>query len=359
MALKRPEVIDQLEKLATVEVRRFTLEQVVMFVEQLRSGTPSATIASNTGLTEPEVLDLGAKLGTWLTHVAGSVDVKIEVAATQEQPQLFVNPDADSVLIPVGFERRTKQRRAITRALATVIKHNPDETTLSRFLDRLYPSKTSVLTARDVFMVWRFAQIGRISGLANISPNHPAFCRTIVAAYNLLETAVFDAEAAVRQLIDETTPVESLADACIKVRWMNEARIGRLERLVALAQSGGSAVEVLRRGQRTFAIEVSAVPSAWFVSDIAHLFEGQILRLVQAAGLVNEESSRREALEIRSKLIEIDSANGSVLSKDLDLLVPEGLRAKRAGLEMEFWDAIDSRISGDPSWRDHLEAAFG
>lgn len=358
MALKRPDVITKLEDLSSIETQRVSLSQIVSFVKLLRSTTPLADVAASTNLTEEEVIDLGARLGTWLTHVSGSVDAEIILAVEMEQPQLFHDSDDTKVIIPVGFERRPKQRREINRSLATIIRHNPDEATLSRFLDRLYPSKTSVLAARDVFIVWRFAQLGRLDGLANISPNHPAFCRTMVSAYNLLETAIADAEQAVNVLVDESADLESLASACVKVRWMNEARIGRLERQVQHASSGPTALGMLRRHQRTFAIEVSSVPAAWRIDDISQLREGQVLRLVQASGLVNEESARREALEIRTRLIELDAENGSDLSKDLDLLVPEGVRAKRAGLEMEFWDAIESRLAGDPDWRDRLESAF-
>ena len=358
MALKRPEVIDKLEHLASVEIRRYTLEQVVSFVSQLRSATPAADIAKSTNLSEEEVIDLGAKLGTWLTHVFGSVSAEIVIAAKQEQPELFQESKGKKVIIPLGFERRGKQRREINRALATIIRHNPDEATLSRFLDRLYPSKNSVLTARDVFMVWRFAQLGRIDGLASISPKHPAFCQTMVSAYNLLDTSISDAENSVKVLADVEADVESVVDACVKARWLNEARISRLERVAVSAAKSKSSMELLRRHQQTFALEVATAPHSWTITDIAQLLEGQVLRLVQAAGLVNEESSRREALEIRARLIELDEENGSDLAKDLDLLVPEGLRAKRAGLEMEYWDAIDARISGDPTWRSQLEAAF-
>jgi len=356
VALTRPEVIDTLETLASVEIRRYSLEQVVSFVELLRTGTSAADIAAGTGLSEEDVIDLGAKLGTWLTHVFGSVEAEIIIAAKQDDPS-SLKSKGKKVVIPVGFERRGKQRREINRALATVIRHAPDEATLSRFLDRLYPSKNSVLTARDVFMVWRFAQLGRISGLAGISPKHPAFCRTMVSAYNLLETSILDAEHAVKTLVNLKATVEELSAACVKVGWMHQARIERFERLLSSVSSGNSE-HLLRKHQERLAMEVAAAPQAWHITDIAQLLEGQVLRLVQASGLVNEENSRREALEIRARLIEIDAEHGSDLAKDLDLLVPEGLRARRAGLEMEYWDAIDSRINGDPTWRSQLEAAF-
>lgn len=357
MAVRRPQVIDRLEELAAVEARRFSLEQVTTFVELLRSITPADAIAAATGLPEDAVIDLGAKLGTWLTHVEGSVDVKIVAAAKLQQSQLFQDPESSTVVIPVGFERRAKQRRDIARALATIIAHNPDEATLSRFLDRLYPSRTSVLAARDVFIVWRFAQVGRIDGLSNISPN-PAFCRTLVSAFNLLDTSIQDAENAVATLVDQTATPTDLVEACVKAAWVNEARISRLARVCTRAVEEPQTVEILRRAQQSFAFEVAAAPGAWSFTDIAQLLEGQILRIVQAAGLVNEETSRREALDIRSRLIEIDMEHGSDLSKDLDLLVPEGLRAKRAGIEVEYWEAIESRLAGDPAWRDQLEAAF-
>lgn len=357
MALKRPEVLDILEKLASVETHRYSLDQVVSFVKQLRAGTPATDIASSTNLSEEDIIDLGAKLGTWLTHVFGSVNAEIVIAAKQEQPALFTESKGKKVIIPVGFERRGKQRREITRALATVIRHNPDKETLSRFLDRLYPSKNSVLTARDVFMVWRFAQLGRLAGLAEISPNHPAFCQTMVSAYNLFETSIQDADQAIKTLTDITASADELAAACVKVGWLHQARIERFERLVTSAAKGDY-THLLRQHQERLALEVSTSPRAWKITDISQLIEGQVLRLVQAAGLVNEESSRREALEIRAHLIELDAEYGSDLAKDLDLLVPEGLRAKRAGLEVEYWEAVDARINGDPTWRSQLETAF-
>jgi hypothetical protein len=357
MALYRPQVIDTLEQMAAVSDRRFTLDQVKTFVTHLAAVSPAADIAQATGLTEDEVIDLGAKLGTWLTHVEGSVETDIILAAKQPQPPLFQDPAKNAVVIPVGFERRAKQRRDIVRALATIVVHTPDEATLARFLDRLYPSRTSVLAARDVFIVWRFAQVGRLSGLVNISQN-PAFCRTMASAFNLLETAVADAEGAIATLVDENADPVNVAAACIKASWVNESRITRLARQAEIAVKDPSTASMLRKSQRSLAMEVKAMPRAWSFTDIAQLLEGQVLRIVQAAGLVNEESARREALDIRAKLMELDEANGSDLSKDLDLLVPEGLRAKRAGLEITFWEAIDARIAGDPLWRDLLESAF-
>lgn len=357
MALTRHPVVDTLEQMAAVETRRFTLDQVRTFVDKLRSVTPAADIARQTGLSDTEVIDLGAKLGTWLTHVSGSVDADVVYASRMTQPTLFQDPSSSTVVIPLGFERRVKQRRDIARALATIVVHNPDDTTLSRFLDRLYPSRTSVLAARDVFIVWRFAQVGRLDGLARISSN-PAFCKTMASAYNLLETAVNDADSAVSALTDTTTSLDRLADACVSARWMHEARISRLERQIDLVRKDPTAENLLRRSQRALALEVNASPRSWRIASLAELREGQVLRIVQAAGLATEETARREALEIRTKLVELDESNGSDLSKDLDLLVPEGLRARRAGVEPAFWDAIEARVMGDPLWREQLEAAL-
>ena len=357
MALKRPQVIKTLEELSSSSTKRLSVKQVNQFVALLRAGTSCHDIAKKLKISETEVIDLGAQLGTWLTHVSGSVDAEVVYEAHQQQATLFRPTDDSTVVIPHGFERRVQQRRDIGRALTAVIVHNPDESVVSRFIDRLYPSQNSALAARDVFVVWRFAQIGRISGLADIAES-PAFCRTMASAYFLLETAVLDAENSIALLSDSSTSIEALTDACVKARWVNESRISRLERLVDLAHTSVSANEMLRRGQDSFAREVKAVPRNWTFTSVEQLSEGQVLRIVQSTGLVSEESSRREALEIRSRLVEIDTQHESDLTKDLDLLVPEGLRAKRAGLESEFWDAVVSRAEGNSNWRSQLDKAF-
>jgi hypothetical protein len=354
MALKTPPVVDELEDLASAELKRLNLDQVKSFVSGLKACTSAPEIAATTGLSEDEVIDLGAKLGTWLTHVLGSVDVEINLAAKEAQPQLFQT--GSEVVIPLGFERRAKQRRDIVRALATIVTHDPDETTLSRFLDRLYPSRTSVLTARDVFMVWRFAQLGRLDGLSKISTN-PAFNRTMASAYYTLDTAVKDAESAIDVLRDPNSTAPSVSEACVKARWVHEARISKIERLANQAQVGKVSEEILRRDLRSFAREYDAYPRLWTFTSVAELSEGQVLRIVQAAGLAGE-TGRKEALEIRTRLVELGEEHGFDLAKDLDRLVPEGLRARRAGVENLFWMAIHARMDGDPEWRSIFEDAI-
>jgi hypothetical protein len=354
MALIQPAVIGELEQLAAAEIKRLTLTQVQTFVAKLKACEPVDAIAAATGMDDDDVIDLGAKLGTWLTHVLGSVDVEIELAVKQAQPTLF--PGADQVVIPAGFERRAKQRRDIVRALATIIVHDPDDATLQRFLDRLYPSKTSVLAARDVFVVWRFAQLGRIDDLARISSN-PAFNRTMASAFYTLETAVRDAEAAFTVMVDLEADPADVHAACVTSRWVREARISKMERLAAQVRDGQGSENLLRRDQRYFGNEIAACPPAWTFTSVADLVEGQVLRIVEAAGLVGDDS-RRDALDIRSRLVALGEEHGYDIARDLDRLVPEGLRAKRAGVEDLYWEGIEARIAGDPNWREIFESAM-
>lgn len=354
MALKRPDVVERLEQLASHEVDRLSLDQVSMFVQMLKDGRSASDIATATELTETDVIDLGARLGTWLTHVLGAVEANIEIAAKTQQPMLFPGPD--QVVIPLGFERRAKQRRDVVRALATILVHNPDEATLSRFLDRLYPSKTSVLAARDIFVVWRFAQLGRINDLASIATN-PAFNRTMASAYYALETAIADAEAGLRVLSDDTADPADVRTACVAAKWIHESRITKMERLASNVCDAGAAPEILRREQRYFAREMAAAPHLWCFTSIEQLREGQIRRIVEAAGLVGDDG-RRDALDIRNRLVALGEESGFDLARDLDRLVPEGLRAKRAGVEDLYWEGIEARIGGDPHWRDIFESAM-
>lgn len=349
--------IERLRQAEHAEERRLSLAEVRGVVDGILAVRPLADIAATTGLDDKTILDVTAELGTWLTHVHGGADATIVSAADHGQQQLLqaaTGPARREVVVPLGFERRAGHRRDVSRALAAIVVHAPDDKTLTRWLSRKYqPSRANVVTFSIVSVVWRFATLGRLGEIDRINANNAAFAKLLVAAYDLLDVARRDAiDGVITLATADTANLDALAAACVKARWLNEGRIARLERTISLARSRPGVQRLLAKELRSFAAEVRAQPDTWAPTGISKLSEGQVRRICQAAGLSTEGPKRAEEADVRRRLAELG------LRADADRLVPDAIRAAQAGVAEEFWAAMELRAAGDPDWESALAAAF-
>lgn len=352
MAITRPAVFDRLEANANVVIEKLTVAQVSTLVRNLSTVKSLADVALACNIEESEVLDLTADLGTWLCHSDKTPtkfsEVELVAAAKMSQMTMFQDPEAEIVVIPIGFERHGKNRRDVSSSLARIVYTKPDDVTLMRFLDRQYATTSGVLSAREIFVMWSFACLGRLDDLDGVSDSS-AYSKVMISAFDLFDTVISDVERNLRSVCDPDVDIEDALRAISSLRWVNEARLGHLERAAQTALMSNRR-EVFSREQRRFADEVRTSVE-WNITDISQLREGQVLRIVQAAGL-GEVVTRRDTNELRARLTTLG------LDRDLDRLLPIAARAQSVGIEDAFWEAIERRMSADPNWSDDLDTAF-
>lgn len=374
--------IERLRSAPKVEMDKPTVAQLRGIVDGLALVQPLSDIAAQTGLEESRVLDLVAKLGTWLTHVNGgsgavpvsradeSQQILFQVAASarprpggderqsgrKQHPSLASRSRRESeppkVYVPLGFERRGPHKRDVSRALAAVVVADPDDATLTRFIEREYPTRSRVLTFTVLSSVWWHAANGYLDNIDTLNPDNPVLGELLVEAYDLLAASISQAQEGIKALYDgDVSDLDRLAHACTKARWLAEAEIARLERGVNAARHDPKATPVLRRELAFFHQRVVA---NWRSYDIGvgELNAGQVRRIAEAAGIRVETTSRAEETEIRNRLKEMN------FTSDLDRLVPAGLRAAEAGAIDTFWEAMEERRAGRVDWQERLAEAI-
>jgi len=366
MAVTSPRVV--LPRIPAIErmrersaaMTKVTVATVRSVVDDLTASTPLSTTASRLGMEESEVLDIVADLGTWLTHVHGKAsDPAPAVVAKDKTGQLSLFDEVPAgVVVPAAYSKWGEKRRDVSKAFLAIVRRQPDDSEIQRWIDRKYPNAVGVLSGRDVFTVWRIAQLGRLGEIDLVS-SAPAFAQVTVAAYDLLDVSLSDAITGMVQMFKMTKvdfaemDLDVLENAITKVAWLGESRVRKISKLLAAAKESGDvwAADSLQRDIKAFMQEVKANPF-WRPSKVSMIGEGQILRLLDRAGLGIPEDARKTESEIRRKLVDMG------LRKDIDRLLPDAMRAVAAKAEDAFWSSIQSRLLGDPDWRVELEEAL-
>lgn len=345
------------EKNSDEDVR--TVGQVRSIVDGLLSCDPLDAVAEAAGLSEDEVLALIAHFGTWLSHVRGSASADIVEAADVTDQIFLVNNVPGQVIIPPGFERSASHGRDVTRSLAIIVEANPDDKAIDRYISRQAPT-TSVLTFPIVTSLVKFDELGRLEEIGEVSPS-PTFRKRVVEAFDMLATAIGDANEAVSQIVpltdtdDETVlaNLDVLESAAAKLHWLQPREAAQLGKLVEYTRSNPAGAATLVSRLRTLRRLMMAEPAAWRIERIGDLNQGQVQAIARASGLSVEGVSRSEETEIRQRLTQLG------LKSDADRLVPQGVYATLAGVADEFWAAMEARASGDPAWASILEDAYG
>lgn len=377
--------IERLRERSKTQVKRLKNATIAKIVIGLRDNTSLKDLMKQTRLSETEILDIVAGLGTWLIHVHGSVPETAKPAAktstkspvrasTRKETQLSLldilekpksakvvtpkgsKPKIDEDKVPPGFEKSAAHRRDVVKSVGSIIYHNPSNSEITRWLDRRYMSTSGVLTGADVTLMHLMAQLGRLSEMGAISPS-PAAAQAIVGAFDLFDVAICDANEAVSMLSgvgrgEINLSADEIMHNATKMAWLNEARSSKIFALARQAKefADRESLAALNHDLRSFSFEAESIH--WHPKDIASLRRAQVARLIERSGLAKSEDLKRTESEIRNKLVEMG------LKDDLDRLLSDAMRAVHAKCESEFWAAITARQSGDANWRARLQKAI-
>lgn len=369
--------INGLRKLVPVRETPVTIEQMHKLVSMLdQAWYGPGQICDATGLPADVVFDLIIDLGTFLGQsVNGGQGAKVLEAAeapatvveavrprkggpSTNQLGLFSVHTDEFVVMPHGFERASAGRD-LTKAIPQIVRSQPNEATLRRWLMRRYHRIHKVLTFDIVAVVHRVAQLERLDELDQVCVRNgrtlTELARVFVEAFDFLDVARADAAKAVRTLCDladvadlTVEPMRSTIDRSMRqAEWLHEGVFTRLRRSFDISCDLGEDRQLaksLKILQRT----VDEQRASWEPRHVADLSDGQVLRLSSREGL-NVDMVRFDESEVVRNLV---WAAG--LGSDADLLIADGVRAVRAGLHDEFAAALSRRAEGELEWADDL-----
>jgi hypothetical protein len=334
---------------------RPTVEQVTIIVTDIGDGIDLGTTGSKMGRSthdagEKMVLDVVATFGTWLAHSIGRAEVDYLYAADQDQPQLFATADqAGKVIIPVGYEPAGRHRRDLDKALCTIIAHKPGTEVITRFVARTYTARQSRLSYPVIAGLWGFTQRGRLETIDLVSDDL-IFQTQVLEAFDLLDVSREDAIKAVRILLGKENPSpKHVLATCDRAYWLDESGFQTLRRAAEAASRSKDLTNRIEREVELLRRRVELRPSHFAPADVASLTLGQVRRICENAGIRVEPENRAEEAEIRATL----KAMGFAV--DADRLVPEALRCAEQGMLDEFWEIMNARKGGDPSWSTQLQ----
>jgi hypothetical protein len=336
--------------------RRFNLGEVRTVVDCVTEVRSLGEVASASGLSEAQVLEVVAELGTWLAHVRGGNAAK--PVLWHRTGQLFpANRQDDEVVVPRGFERTAYHRRDVGKAIASVVSAKPTNDELGRWLARKYKDfRSDELQFPMVTSIWFFATLGRLDEIGEVSTDR-VYRSLVVQAFDLLANAITVSNRAAVRLVqlmqvgtDEiVASVEEIIELTDKLAWVQPGEMARLRYLAEQVRDHPATPGPLVGRLRSTLRLMKADPDAWVFKHIGKLSQGQVAAIAANAGLDVEGTSREEEARIRTRLTTMG------LKADADMLVPEGVRAVAAGNEDAFWLAMESLVAGDSDWQ-HLLA---
>jgi hypothetical protein len=300
-----------------------------------------------------KVAKLGARSVRYKDHAAGQLsmfNMPSRPADKRRRTQLeYIAPAPDGFLDQGG--------RTLHKPLAALLAHDISDDQIDRWVARTFTASLPMLTFPVVAAVWRMATLGMLDRLDQVSPS-PNFAKVAVEAWELLEYARRDAIVTVATLIGsmltaadaplpDTLRVQLATDAIRRseaARWLCEQDLTRVSR-------AAKALLDEPRAQQTFAAELKYLrqrahthPGVYRIGDIAQIREGQMIRIVQLAGLPTEAPDPKGTADIRRKIRALD------LGRDVDQLVPNAVVASQAGRLDRFLSILEARASGDDSW---------
>lgn len=362
---------------------RPTLEQLVIIRDDICSLTTAEETAARLGFDLEDLLDLVARLGSWIakgrkekpntTYVptAKAVQTALHQPSPQEphassapkapraeQDTLFdtgpaktrrpakvkptpkaSTPAPKEVQIPFGYGVN------IHRSVGFVVVFFPTRDTLSRFLAREYP-QGSTLTGDLVMLVWRLVRLGRFGDLERVNDN-AAWLRLVAEAYETLDVGLTRAREGVVTLLSNEVDLDEVESAATKAAWLAEREFSRLRGAIALVHEDPSARPALERARRELCRYLSThddlVPAG-----VRDLREGQARRVAEAAGLTVDVTDERLRAQVRERLHTLG------LGADADLLVPRAIDFAARGELDAFFAVMEDRAGGDPAWESRL-----
>lgn len=270
-------------------------------------------------------------------------------------------------LLPYGYDRDGDHGRDVHKSLAAVLAQPVADAEIIRFVSRTYTVPTMVLHPDHVRLFHWFVthdltplllqlvgkevnDDGQVVAAAEPEVYAP-LAKMLVAAYDLLEVARLDAMRAMARLVrGEVLAPGAVRDALVAARWLAPGPIGKLlqltERVLGdpdnerLARMFPSAVDTFRHTVRT-------APDAFVVRHVGQMNEAHVQQVLTLAGMnVDETEEKAVRAELRARLVDMG------LLHDLEIDLPEALRAWHAGRLEEFFASRQARVDGDPDWAD-------
>jgi hypothetical protein len=364
------EAIQRLRDRTQARATPITLDQVATVVAKVQEGNCSLDAMSAAAkLTSDQVIGIIVDLGTWLGQSikAGAGAIVSEhdeapgpVEGTGAGSQSRAHTD-DYVVLPPGFERALVGRD-LSKAVSQIVRADPSEPMLRRWLMRRYHHIHQILDFGVVASVHRICQIGRLGEIDQLADRNGEFqaelARVLYEAYDLLDFARDDACKAVMRLTEKVgtpllgdTTLTAVARDLHQASWLQEAAFMRLRRLIDEAKQSGSQSR-LEIGLAQLRRAATLDPVTYLPTAVAMLNDGQVRRLAEREGLRITGTDHQEADTVRNWV----AAAG--MTSDADLLVPAGIQALQAGLGDTFCDALERRSEGDLDWADELNGAL-
>jgi hypothetical protein len=353
------EAIQRLRDRTQARTTSVTLDQVATVVTKVHEGSCSLTSMSvEARLTPDQVIGIVVDLGTWLGQ---SINAGAGAIVYEHDQAPGAVEGADYVVLPPGFERALVGRD-LSKAVSQIVRADPSEPMLRRWLLRRYHRIHQILSFDVVASVHRICQIGRLGEIDQLADRNGEFqaelARVLYEAYDLLDIARDDACKAVVRLTEKAgtpllgdTTLTAIGHDLDQASWLQEAAFARLRRLIDEAKQSGSQSR-LETGLAQLRRAATVDPATYLPTSVAMLNDGQVRRLAERQGLRITGTSHKEADTVRTWVADAG------MTPDADLLLPAGIQALQAGLGDTFCDALERRGEGDLDWADELNAAL-
>lgn len=370
-------------------------EPITEIVKGIHQRLPVPKIAEIAGVTCYDVVTVVQKFGVWLARVNGPAPITVHLSAEvldgdqrMQLNQLFTATPAPlgkvsiaerdaavaklnrnrrrrgllprDIVLPDGFaqpwedpatgEEVTRDVRKAYGAIVAAFGGSTDQATIIRFLARSAQAP-QVLQAEHLSIVWTLARMGRLDEIDKVNPSYWSLNQQFVAAYDILEGARADAMRALARLLsdrDALDPSEA-PNLVAHLRPLFEADARRIGEIADMDPSP-QRDRFLARELNWLVKRIESNPSMWLLDNIGKLHDGQMRRVCELHGLNVAGHSRTDESAIRDRLGDLG------LRPDEDTLVPMALRARNAGFEDMFWEAMSRRAKNDPAWDAELAA---
>jgi len=334
-----------------------------------------------------EILGLIATLGTWLTHTAGRCPLKASFEGRNREATCIDTDNLKNLkelVIPKDFHPKEHQNRDISKPLASIVYHQPDTETLSRFYLRTYLNNVRAVSYPLLSGIWAFSQNNRLQELVKVS-NDPYWVETLKDGIDLLEVAIQDANTNLQELLQQGEVYKnsqrkpgrkSIEKSLRLVRrsfWMYERELGKIRSVLENLLVFEDQIQEQNKTQRNQAqlerivgaykqqlgelrghfkaLQILCSTNTRNIENIQDLTLGEVQRIAQLNSIDVEDTQRQKEQVIRENLINRGFAN------DLDVLVPMAVSAHRNSREKEFWQAIQQREDKKQNWLETLTKA--
>ena len=249
-------------------------------------------------------------------------------------------------MIPKGYEPESNNNRDITRAIVAIIKNDPSDELITRFVDRTYRLRNSNITLSSLNSITSFSNRNRFYELSKVSED-PIYQISIAQSFYLLYNSIVDAEKTIHKLStlcnEFIKNYKKIYNELLSIVWLSEASILRFMSL----KDKNSRHELIK-SEFNFLLKKLQIELA-NINKIGDLNSGQIRRLASTYNIIVDQPSRENETKIRSTLKQLG------LGSDADILVSDAIRAEEINKLEEFWSIIQLRIDGDITWSEQLE----